>query len=145
MKSTSAGSARHLALAGVGLALALTQAGCGGHGGSTMTAPATPKLTTVARTVPEAPPGGPVTIGSPAFAEGAPIPVRYTCKGANTAPPLTWSAPLGAALVVDDPDAVGGTYVHWIVIGIQPGPGATAEGQTPVGGTGLPNSAGRPG
>ncbi|BBX96583.1 putative lipoprotein LppC [Mycobacterium lacus] len=87
-----------------------------------------------------APAGGPLTITSPAFADGAPIPVQYTCKGANIAPPLTWSAPLGAALVVDDPDAVGGTYVHWIVIGIAPGSGSTADGQTPAGGRTLPNS-----
>ena len=57
-------------------------------------------------------PGGPLTISSPAFGNGAPIPVQYTCKGANTSPPLTWSAPLGAALVVDDPDAVNGLYIH---------------------------------
>jgi Raf kinase inhibitor-like YbhB/YbcL family protein len=145
MNSTLVGTARRVALAGAGLVLVLAQAGCGGHGGSGMTAPATPKLTTVARTVPEAPAAGPVTIGSPVFADGAPIPVEYTCKGANTAPPLTWSAPLGAALVVDDPDAVGGTYVHWIVVGIPPGMGATADGQTPDGATSLPNSGGRPG
>ncbi|BCI88141.1 UPF0098 protein [Mycobacterium kansasii] len=86
---------------------------------------------------------GPLTISSPAFADGAPIPVQYTCKGANIAPPLSWSAPLGAALVVDDPDAVGGNYVHWIVIGIPPGAGSSADGQTPAGGTSLPNSGGQ--
>ncbi len=90
-------------------------------------------------------PGGPLTIASPAFANGAPIPVQYTCKGANIAPPLTWSAPLGAALVVDDPDAPAGPYVHWIVTGIAPGPGSTADGQTPAGGTSVPNSAGQAG
>lgn len=65
-----------------------------------------------------------MTISSPAFADGAPIPVQYTCKGADVAPPLVWSAPLGAALVVDDPDAPAGLYVHWVVIGIAPGPAA---------------------
>ncbi len=145
MKSTPAGTAGRVALAGAGLVLVLAQTGCGGHGGSRMTAPATPKLTTVARTVPKSPAAGAVTISSPAFADGAPIPVQYTCKGADTAPPLRWSAPLGAALVVDDPDAVGGTYVHWIVVGIPPGTGVTVDGQTPGGGTSLPNSGGRPG
>lgn len=144
MKRTMARSSRRIAFVGVVLALTLAQAGCGGHGGSD-TAPLTPKLTTVSRTIAEAPADGPLTISSPAFADGAPIPVQYTCKGANIAPPLAWSAPLGAALVVDDPDAVGGTYVHWIVIGIPPGPGNTADGQTPVGGTTLPNSGGHPG
>ncbi len=89
-------------------------------------------------------PGGPLTISSPAFGNGAPIPVQYTCKGSNTSPPLTWSAPMGAALVVDDPDAVNGLYIHWIVAGIAPGSGSTGDGQTPAGGTVLPNTAGQP-
>jgi len=126
-----------------GLALVVGVAGCGGHGGSNMTAPLTPKVTTVGRTVPAAPADGPLTISSPAFADGAPIPVQYTCKGASTAPPLAWSAPLGAALVVDDPDAPRGPYVHWIVAGIAPGSGSTGDGQTPAGGSVLPNSAGQ--
>ncbi len=140
-----ASTLQRIAFAGAGLVLVLAQPGCGGHGGSRMTAPQPRKVTTVAQTIAEAPAGGPLTISSPAFADGAPIPVQYTCKGANIAPPLTWSAPLGAALVVDDPDAVGGTYVHWIVIGIPPGPGNTADGQTPDGGTSLPNSGGHAG
>lgn len=120
-------------------------AGCGrGVGGDT--APTvTPTVTTLARTVPQAPADGPVTISSPAFGDGAPIPARYTCGGANVAPPLTWSAPLAAALVVDDPDAPGGSYVHWIVVGIPPGSGSTADGQTPAGASSLPNSAGQAG
>jgi phosphatidylethanolamine-binding protein (PEBP) family uncharacterized protein len=82
-----------------------------------------------------------LTISSPAFGDGAPIPAQYSCKGANMAPPLAWSAPSGAALVVDDPDARG--YVHWIVTGIAPGSGSTADGQTPAGGSVLPNSTGQ--
>ena len=89
-----------------------------------------------------APADAPLTITSPAFADGAPIPVQYTCKGANIAPPLAWSAPLGAALVVDDPDAPGGPYIHWIVAGIPPGPGSTPDGQVPTGKP-LPNSKGQ--
>ena len=110
----------------VGLALVAALLGLGGPGG------------TVA-----ASPGGTLTIGSPAFGNGAPIPVQYTCRGANTSPPLTWSAPLGAALVVDDPDAVNGLYIHWIVAGIAPGSGSAGDGQTPAGGTVLPNTAGQ--
>ncbi len=136
---------RRIAFVVAGPALLLAQVGSGGDGGSQTTAPQPSKVTTVARTMAAAPAGGPLTISSPAFADGAPIPVRYTCRGANIAPPLTWSAPLGAALVVDDPDAVGGTYVHWIVIGIPPGPGNTADGQTPDGATSLPNSGGHAG
>jgi Raf kinase inhibitor-like YbhB/YbcL family protein len=128
-----------------GLTLLGALVGCGGHSGSHMTTSSTPKVTTLGRAIPEAPAGGPLTISSPAFAEGAPIPAQYTCKGANVAPPLTWSAPLGAALVVDDPDAVHGVYVHWIVIGIAPGSGNTGDGQTPGGGISLPNTSGQSG
>lgn len=117
--------------------------GCGAGGDSQPTSSPAPKVTTLGKTAPDAPAGGPLTISSPAFADGAPIPARYTCKGAGVAPPLVWSAPLGAALVVDDPDAPAGLYVHWVVIGIAPGPGSTAEGQTPAGATTLPNTAGQ--
>jgi phosphatidylethanolamine-binding protein (PEBP) family uncharacterized protein len=88
-------------------------------------------------------PGGPLTISSPAFADGGAIPADFTCKGMNTPPPLAWSAPLGGALIVDDPDAPRGPYVHWIVTGIGFGPGSTAAGETPFGGVTLPNSAGQ--
>lgn len=126
-----------------GLALVVVLAGCSGHDDTRMTAPPAPKLTTAGQSMPQAPSTGPLTITSPAFADGAPIPVQYTCKGANTAPPLVWSAPLGGALVVDDPDAPGGPYVHWIVTGIPFGSGSTADGQTPGGGSTLANSSGQ--
>lgn len=143
MESTTPRAPRRTASIIGGLAIIAALAGCGGHGDTRMTAPSTPKVTTLGRTVPAAPAGGPLTIASPAFADGAPIPVQYTCKGANMAPPLTWSAPSGAALVVDDPDAANGPYVHWVVTGIAPGPGSTADGQTPAGATTLPNTAGQ--
>lgn len=57
------------------------------------------------------------TITSPAFAEGAAIPTIHTCDGADHSPALRWSgAPEGArgfALVVHDPDAPSGDFVHW--------------------------------
>ncbi|WP_066912757.1 YbhB/YbcL family Raf kinase inhibitor-like protein [Mycobacterium interjectum] len=128
-----------------GLALLAALPGCGGGDGGRMTGSSTLKVTTLGRTVAQAPADGPLLISSPAFADGAPIPAQYTCKGADVAPPLTWSAPLGAALVVDDPDAPRGPYVHWLVVGIPPGAGSTADGRTPAGGSGLPNSAGQAG
>ncbi|KBZ62114.1 YbhB/YbcL family Raf kinase inhibitor-like protein [Mycobacterium [tuberculosis] TKK-01-0051] len=143
MKSTPAGTLRRIAAIIGALAIAPGLAGCGGHGNSHQTTPPAPKITTLGRTAPNAPADGPLTISSPAFADGAPIPVQYTCKGAGIAPPLTWSAPLGAALVVDDPDAVNGLYIHWVVVGIAPGSGSTADGQTPAGATTLPNTAGQ--
>lgn len=65
---------------------------------------------------------------SPVFAEGTPIPERYTCDGADVSPPLDWSeAPAGTrafALICDDPDAPVGIWVHWVVYGLP----ATATG-----------------
>ena len=61
-------------------------------------------------------------ISSPAFSDGGPIPRAHTCDGADLSPPLTWrGAPNGTksfALVVDDPDAPGGTWVHWVAYGL---------------------------
>ncbi len=58
-------------------------------------------------------------ISSPAFAPGAMIPVRYTCDGEDESPPLNWhGAPDGVqsfALIMDDPDAPAGTWVHWVI------------------------------
>jgi len=65
-------------------------------------------------------------ITSPAFAAGEMIPSRYTCDAENISPPLQWTGvPPGAetlALIVDDPDAPMGTWVHWVVFGL---PGVT--------------------
>ncbi len=59
-----------------------------------------------------------MTVTSDAFIEGAAIPVRYTCDGEDVSPPIAWSGiPDGTAsiaLVSDDPDAPGGTWVHWV-------------------------------
>ncbi len=67
---------------------------------------------------------GKIEIQSPAFAANGTIPSEYTCDGKNISPPLTWSeAPLGTrsfVLIVDDPDAPGGTWVHWGVYDIPP-------------------------
>jgi Raf kinase inhibitor-like YbhB/YbcL family protein len=60
-----------------------------------------------------------IVITSPAFAEGEMIPAEYTCQGKNSSPALEWSAlPTGTqslALICDDPDAPGATFVHWVL------------------------------
>src|SRR5438132_12349762 len=72
-------------------------------------------------------------ISSPAFRDNESIPPKYTCDGANTNPPLVFAAvPQNAkslALVVDDPDAPGGTFDHWIIWNISPSATNIAEGQ----------------
>lgn len=61
-------------------------------------------------------------ITSDAFGEGQHIPVKYTCKGENVSPELSWDdVPDSAktlALIVDDPDAPGMTWVHWVIYNI---------------------------
>lgn len=67
------------------------------------------------------------------FTDGAAIPARFTCDGGDAAPTLQIAdAPAGAAsfaLIVDDPDAPSGDFVHWLVWNIPP---ATAVLTTPV-------------
>ena len=57
-----------------------------------------------------------------AFSEGGTIPKQYTCSGEDISPPLSWiGIPANAksmALVVDDPDAPAGTWVHWVLYNI---------------------------
>jgi Raf kinase inhibitor-like YbhB/YbcL family protein len=61
-------------------------------------------------------------IKSSAFKNGGPIPPKYTCKGQDLSPPLSWSGmPEGAksiALICDDPDAPAMTWVHWVMYNI---------------------------
>jgi hypothetical protein len=58
-------------------------------------------------------------LASPAFADGEPIPARYTCDGDNVSPELRWFEVPGdsvrLALICKDSDAPGGTFTHWLV------------------------------
>jgi hypothetical protein len=62
---------------------------------------------------------GAPTLASSAFEDAEPIPTEFTCSGVGRSPPLSASAvPAEAetlALVMDDPDAGGRPYVHWLV------------------------------
>lgn len=73
-----------------------------------------------------------LTISSPAFKAGEPIPAVYTCQGDDKSPALAWSnVPQGTqslALIVDDPDAPVGTWVHWVVYNLPPGTHELPEG-----------------
>jgi phosphatidylethanolamine-binding protein (PEBP) family uncharacterized protein len=56
-----------------------------------------------------------LTVTGP-WKQGGRIPTRYTCDGANVTPKIRTQAPAGTrqlAIVMTDPDAPGGTFVHW--------------------------------
>lgn len=89
-----------------------------------------------------------LTVTSPAFGEGDPVPERFTCDGDDVSPPLAWtgapSTTQALALVVDDPDAPGGTYTHWVVLDIATYVKSTPEGAIPEAGIEIENSSGSP-
>ena len=66
--------------------------------------------------------GGTMKITSPAFEHNKSIPEKYTCEGSDINPSLQiMDIPAEAkslALIVDDPDAPGGIFVHWVVFDI---------------------------
>lgn len=69
-------------------------------------------------------PVGGIDVTSPAFREGGTIPVEHTCDGDDVPPPLALSGVPAEAdeilVVVEDPDAPGGTFTHWLVWGLPP-------------------------
>ena len=69
-----------------------------------------------------------LTVSSTVFREGETIPVEYTCDGEDISPPVAWGEPpdgtRSLALIVDDPDAPGGVFTHWIVFNL---PAATRQ------------------
>jgi Raf kinase inhibitor-like YbhB/YbcL family protein len=91
---------------------------------------------------------------SAAFADGQTIPRRHTCDGEDVSPPLAWrEVPDGTeafTLIVSDPDAPKGTWLHWVVLDL-PGSatalpeGASGSGTLPGGVTEGLNGWGRPG
>ena len=63
-----------------------------------------------------------LTVLSSAFQEGSEIPARYTCEGQDVSPALTWEEPPAEtqsfALIMDDPDAPGGVFTHWVLFNL---------------------------
>lgn len=86
---------------------------------------------------------------SPAFAENELIPTQYTCDGEDISPPLhIKNVPLSAqslALILNDPDAPGGAWVHWLVWNIPPRTKEMPEGTVPSGAIEGTTSFGRTG
>lgn len=88
-----------------------------------------------------------VTVSGP-FEDGGSIQQRYTCDGANISPALSWSGDNGAheyALIVTDPDAPNGTYVHWVLYGIKSSVTSIDEDAIPEGAIEGTNSSGHVG
>ncbi len=66
-----------------------------------------------------------ISISAEAFSNGGNIPDEYTCKGQDVSPALSWKGiPAGTkswALIMDDPDALGRAFVHWMLFNIPAG------------------------
>ena len=78
-----------------------------------------------------------ISLTSPVFGEGDPIPVQFSCDGTDTSPELIWSGiPDGTAslaLIMDDPDAPVGLWVHWVLFNIPADITGLVEGVTDQG------------
>jgi Raf kinase inhibitor-like YbhB/YbcL family protein len=86
-------------------------------------------------------------VSSPTFTEGQPIPPRFTADGSDVSPELRIeNPPSGVAsfvLIMDDPDAPVGTWVHWVVWNLPATTEIIAEGSLPDGAVEGRNSWGR--
>lgn len=78
-----------------------------------------------------------ITVSSTAFTDGGTIPRRYACDGEDVSPPLRFAGiPSGTqelAVLVEDPDAPRGTFVHWVAWGLDPSTATLEQGATPPG------------
>jgi Raf kinase inhibitor-like YbhB/YbcL family protein len=90
-----------------------------------------------------------LTVTSSAFTDGQPIPREYTCHGTGRSPELAWRGVPGEAtslaLVVSDPDAPAGTFIHWVLYDLPPRDGRLPAGQPPAAGREADNSGGTTG
>ncbi len=72
---------------------------------------------------------------TPAFKPGSDIPRQFTCDGSDISPALSWSAPPDGteslALIMEDPDAPGRTWVHWVLYDLPPEQRELAEAVPP--------------
>ena len=109
--------ARHSNPVRIVLAVALL-AGCASHDWEEAVSPEPPELSSTALT------------------DGGVFPTVHTCDGDDLPLPLSWDGShpdaVEVVLVVDDPDAPGGAFAHWLVAGL-PGTGAIVDGVLPSG------------
>jgi Raf kinase inhibitor-like YbhB/YbcL family protein len=127
-----------------GLAALAAVAGCSDDGRE-LAEPAPDQTTTTPSTGPgqTVTTAGGMSLSSPAFPPGAPLPDWTACPN-DVSPPLTWTGvPQGTvelALVVTDPDA--DDFVHWVVGGIDPSSTGVDQGAVPPGAVEARNSDG---
>ena len=91
-----------------------------------------------------------LTLRSPAFEPGTPIPARFDHERGDLSPALVWDdVPEGTAalvLLVDDPDApIKGSFVHWVVFNLDPARQGVTEGEVPAEAAEGVNGFGQPG
>jgi Raf kinase inhibitor-like YbhB/YbcL family protein len=91
-----------------------------------------------------------LTLRSPAFESGAPIPARFDHERGDLSPALSWegvpAGTVGLVLLVDDPDApVEGSFVHWVLYNMDPARQGIAEGEVPAEAAAGANGFGRSG
>jgi Raf kinase inhibitor-like YbhB/YbcL family protein len=104
--------------------------------------------------LPEGPDTPKINLASTAFTEGGMIPKVYSCDGKDVSPPLAWSGvpekAKSLAVLVEDPDAPGGTFAHWILFNVSPDVKSLDEGvasgdDAQLGAPGKPASQGKNG
>jgi Raf kinase inhibitor-like YbhB/YbcL family protein len=126
-------SLRHRLPLCLALAAAALASGCGG-GGEATTGEAATEAGGDGTTGASA---GGFTLSSSAFAEGGQIPVEFTCDGAGSSPPIEWSGvpkgTEGLALLLQDPDAPSGTFLHASIYDIPADVNGIGAGATPPG------------
>lgn len=119
---------RIAAAAGVALLLA----GCGSSG---------PSLSVPSSS------GSGMTLSSADLGSSGRVPRRFTCDGAGARPALSWSGvparAVALALLVGDPDAPGGTFIHWTVWNLPTSSRGVGGGALPPGAREGANSAGK--
>jgi len=78
-----------------------------------------------------------IHVSSSAFRDGEAIPAEFTCSGADRSPPLRWAGiphnAVEVALIVDDPEAPGGTFLHWVLFALPKEDGGVEAGTVPRG------------
>lgn len=109
------------------VALSAMLLACGGYDGAKDEATSEPPTGdgSPASTATETDEGADFSVTSDVFKEGELIPPHFTCDGEDVSPALSWegapSETRSFALIMDDPDAPGGTFNHWLIYNMDTG------------------------